>query len=105
MLQPARRKYRKEHKGRNTGVATRGNSVDFGEFGLKATDRGRITASAADVFGFVSSLTSPFPTNLLKCGWGMVKVTSSTMWLKFSQAKCFMKSPVCQKSLHARPFA
>lgn len=44
MLQPARRKYRKEHKGRNTGVATRGNSVDFGEFGLKATDRGRITA-------------------------------------------------------------
>ena len=44
MLQPARRKYRKEQKGRNTGVATRGANVSFGEFGLKATERGRITA-------------------------------------------------------------
>lgn len=44
MLQPSRRKYRKEHKGRNTGLATRGNQVSFGEFGLKATDRGRMTA-------------------------------------------------------------
>lgn len=44
MLQPARRKYRKEHKGRNTGLATRGASVSFGEFGLKSTDRGRLTA-------------------------------------------------------------
>src|SRR5690554_596933 len=44
MLQPSRRKYRKEHKGRNTGLATRGTQVSFGEFGLKATGRGRITA-------------------------------------------------------------
>ena len=44
MLQPARRKYRKEQKGRNRGIATRGNKVSFGEFGLKATVRGRITA-------------------------------------------------------------
>ena len=44
MLQPARRKFRKEQKGRNTGVATRGADVSFGEFGLKATERGRITA-------------------------------------------------------------
>ena len=44
MLQPARTKYRKQHKGRNTGVATRGNKVSFGEFGLKATTRGRLTA-------------------------------------------------------------
>jgi len=44
MLQPARRKYRKEQKGRNKGIATRGNSVSFGEFGLKATGRGRLTA-------------------------------------------------------------
>lgn len=44
MLQPARRKYRKEQKGRNTGLATRGNAVAFGEFGLKSTDRGRLTA-------------------------------------------------------------
>ncbi|MDA8094408.1 MAG: 50S ribosomal protein L16 [Betaproteobacteria bacterium] len=44
MLQPARRKYRKEQKGRNTGLATRGNKVSFGEFGLQATARGRLTA-------------------------------------------------------------
>jgi large subunit ribosomal protein L16 len=44
MLQPARRKYRKEHKGRNKGVATRGNKVSFGEYGLKAVTRGRLTA-------------------------------------------------------------
>jgi large subunit ribosomal protein L16 len=44
MLQPARRKYRKDHKGRNRGLATRGASVAFGEFGLKATERGRLTA-------------------------------------------------------------
>ncbi len=45
MLQPARRKYRKEQKGRNTGIShTRGTAVSFGDFGLKATGRGRITA-------------------------------------------------------------
>ena len=45
MLQPARRKYRKEQKGRNTGIShSRGTAVSFGEFGLKAVARGRITA-------------------------------------------------------------
>src|SRR5512132_528876 len=44
MMQPTRRKYRKEQKGRNTGIATTGNSVTFGDFGLKCTDRGRLTA-------------------------------------------------------------
>ena len=44
MLQPARRKYRKQQKGRNRGVATRGNKVSFGDYGLKATTRGRLTA-------------------------------------------------------------
>ena len=44
MLQPARRKYRKEQKGRNRGIATRGNRVSFGAYGLKAVTRGRLTA-------------------------------------------------------------
>ena len=44
MLQPARTKYRKQQKGRNKGVATRGAKVSFGEFGLKAIGRGRLTA-------------------------------------------------------------
>ena len=44
MLQPARTKYRKQQKGRNKGVATRGARVAFGEYGLKALGRGRLTA-------------------------------------------------------------
>ena len=44
MLQPARTKYRKQQKGRNTGNATRGAKVSFGEYGLKAATRGRLTA-------------------------------------------------------------
>ena len=44
MMQPKARKYRKSFKGRNRGNATRGNTVCFGEYGLKAIDRGRITA-------------------------------------------------------------
>jgi len=44
MLQPKRTKFRKQMKGRNRGLANRGNQVSFGEYGLKATGRGRITA-------------------------------------------------------------
>ena len=44
MLQPKRTKFRKQMKGRNRGVATSGNKVSFGEYGLKAVARGRITA-------------------------------------------------------------
>ena len=44
MLQPKKTKYRKQFKGRNRGVATRGAAVNFGEFGLKSTERARITA-------------------------------------------------------------
>jgi large subunit ribosomal protein L16 len=44
MLQPKRTKFRKMQKGRNRGLAQRGAKVSFGEFGLKSTERGRITA-------------------------------------------------------------
>ena len=44
MLQPKRLKFRKMMKGRNRGLAQRGSTVSFGEFALKATGRGRITA-------------------------------------------------------------
>ena len=44
MLQPKRTKFRKQMKGRNRGLAHRGSDVAFGEFGLKAVGRGRITA-------------------------------------------------------------
>lgn len=44
MLQPKRTRYRKQQKGDNRGLAHRGSAVSFGEFGLKAVERGRITA-------------------------------------------------------------
>jgi len=44
MLQPKRTKYRKQMKGRNRGLALRGNQVSFGEYGLKSTTRGRLTS-------------------------------------------------------------
>ena len=44
MLQPNKTKFRKQQKGRNRGLATRGNKVSFGEYGLKAVGRGRLTA-------------------------------------------------------------
>ena len=44
MLQPKRTKFRKQQKGRNRGLASRGSRVSFGEYGLKAVGRGRLTA-------------------------------------------------------------
>ena len=44
MLQPKRTKFRKQHTGRNRGLASRGSKISFGEFGLKALGRGRLTA-------------------------------------------------------------
>jgi large subunit ribosomal protein L16 len=44
MMQPKRTKFRKQMKGRNRGLAQSGNKVSFGEYGLKATGRGRVNA-------------------------------------------------------------
>jgi large subunit ribosomal protein L16 len=44
MLQPKRTKFRKQMKGRMRGLAYRGSDVSFGDFGLQAVGRGRITA-------------------------------------------------------------
>mgnify|MGYP006317392341 CR=1 FL=1 len=48
MLQPKRTKYRKQHKGRNDGLSWSGNLVSFGEYGLKATAHGQLTARQID---------------------------------------------------------
>jgi large subunit ribosomal protein L16 len=44
MLQPKRTKFRKQFKGRNRGLAQRGNAVSFGDYGLKSIERGQLTA-------------------------------------------------------------
>ena len=57
MLQPKRTKFRKQMKGRNRGLAQAGNKVSFGEFGLKATGRGRLTARQIEAARRVISRT------------------------------------------------
>lgn len=44
MMQPKKQKYRKQFRGQMPGVATRGEQVSFGEYGLKAMDRGWLSA-------------------------------------------------------------
>jgi large subunit ribosomal protein L16 len=43
MLMPKRVKYRRQHRGRMTGKATRGSTIAFGEFGLKAMEPSWLT--------------------------------------------------------------
>ncbi|MFZ2202733.1 MAG: 50S ribosomal protein L16 [Microgenomates group bacterium] len=45
MLQPSRRKYRKEFRGTMTGTAVRGSTIAFGEYGLKALECGWVSAN------------------------------------------------------------
>jgi len=105
MLQPAKQKFRKQHKGRNTGIATTGNKVSFGEFGLKAVTRGRITARQIEaarrvmtrhIKGAVESGLECFQINLslknqLKFVWVKVKEVLNTMWLKLNLEKCYTR--------------
>lgn len=44
MLEPKKVKYRKQQKGRRAGMALRGSTLAFGDYGLKAMDRGWLTA-------------------------------------------------------------
>lgn len=112
MLQPARRKYRKEQKGRNTGIATRGNSVAFGDFGLKSTDRGRLTARQIEAARRAISRhvkrggriwirvfpDKPISTKPAEVRMGNGKATPSTTWPKSSPARCSTKSWASLKS-------
>ncbi len=116
MLQPARTKYRKQQKGRNTGVATRGAKVSFGDFGLKATERGRLTARQIEAARRAMTRhikrggriwirifrTSLFPVNPPKFGWVTVRATPSTLWPKSCPARCSTKWMVWMKSWPVR---
>ena len=44
MMQPRRTKYRKRFKGRNEGLTKRGAELNFGAYGMKATDNARVSA-------------------------------------------------------------
>ena len=103
MLQPNRRKYRKDQKGRNYGLATRGANVSFGEFGLKTLERGRITARQIEAArraitrhikrgGRVWIRVFPDkPISSKPAEVRMVRVIRSTGLRWFSRAVCSMK--------------
>jgi len=105
MLQPKRTKFRKQFKGRNRGLASTGSKVSFGEFGLKAIERGMITARQIEaarramtrhikrggkiwirVFPDV-----PVSKKRLKFVWVKVKVTLNIGFVKFNLVAFYMK--------------
>ena len=117
MLQPKRTKYRKQFKGTNTGLAHRGSQVSFGEFGLKATSRARMTAredrsgasrhdplrrSAAARCGTACSPTCRSPRSRSKSAWARARATSSTGWRKCSPARFCSRSKVSMKPRRAK---
>ena len=92
MLMPKRVKYRRVHRGRMTGKATRGNTLAYGEFGLQATEPGWITSNQIEAARIAMtrftkrngqvwikiSPTSPLPRSPLKPAWVPVRVLPST---------------------------
>ena len=121
MLQPKRTKFRKQQKGRNRGLAVRGGKVSFGEFGLKATGRGRITARQIEaarramtrhikrggkiwIRVFPDKPISKKPLEVRQ-GKGKGKVMLNTGLHRFNQVACCMKWKVCRKISRVRHFA
>jgi len=86
MLQPKRTKFRKQQTGRNRGLALRGSKVSFGEYALKATERGRLTARQIEAARRT-----------------MTRHVKSTGSVRFSQDVYFMKWKVLMKALRAKP--
>ena len=88
MLQPKRTKYRKMFKGRNDGMSWNASSVSFGEYGLKATTHGAITARQIEAarrtvsryvnvvvnYGSAYFQINQLPKNQSKFEWVPVKV-------------------------------
>lgn len=92
MLLPKRVKHRKQHRGRMTGEATRGNKVTYGQFGLQATEPAWITAAQIEAARIAMTRYTKrggqvwikiFPTSRLRQDrlipvWVKVKVTLTT---------------------------
>ena len=116
MLQPKRRKFRKEHKGRNEGLATRGTKVSFGEWGLKATGRGRLTARQIEAARRAMTRhikrggriwirifpDKPVSKKPAEVRMGTVRVTRNIGLPKSSRAKCSMRWMVSMKPWRAK---
>lgn len=100
MLQPKRTKYRKVHKGRNDGLSWSANAVSFGEYGLKATAHGQLTARQIEAARRSISRyvkrggkmwirvfpDKPITKKPIEVEWVRVRVTWNTGWPRSSPA-------------------
>ena len=119
MLQPKRTKFRKMMKGRNRGLSHRGSNVDFGEFGLKAISRGRLTARQIEAARRAMTRRvkrggkiwirvfpdKPITGSLLRFVRVRVRVTLSTGLPRFSRVVLCLRSKALTKHSRARPLA
>jgi len=95
MLQPKRTKFRKVHKGRNTGLAHRGSTVSFGSIAIKATERGRMTARQIEAARRTAySRINQLLKSLLKCVWVKVRVAWNTGFARSNQVRSCTKLKV-----------
>ena len=113
MLQPNRTKYRKDQKGRNYGLAQRGAKVSFGQFGLKVTERGRLTARQIEAARRAITRhikrggrvwirvfpDKPISSKPAEVRMVMVKAIPNSGLLWFSRAASFMNLTVLMKHL------
>ena len=116
MLQPKRTKYRKQFKGRNDGLAQCSNLVSFGEYGLKATTHGALTARQIEaarrcITRFVKRggklwirvfPDKPITKKPIEVRMGGARAASSSGSRRSSPVACFTKSKVSTSRRHAR---
>ncbi len=119
MLQPKRTKFRKMFKGRNRGLAQNGNRVSFGEFGLKATARGRVTARQIEAARRAMTRhikrggkiwirvfpDTPISTKPLEVRMGKGKGNVDYWVAKVQPGSCYMKWKVCLKNWLVKPLS
>jgi len=105
MLQPKRTKFRKQQKGRNRGLATTGNQVSFGQYGLKATTRGRITARQ------IEAARRAMTRHIKRGGKIWIRIFPDKPITKkpigfprFSRERCCMRWKAFLRMLRERPF-
>ncbi len=111
MLMPKRVRYRKQHRPKPSGVATRGTEVVFGDYGLAALESGWITQRQIEAARIALTRyikrggrvwikvfpIGPLRLSLLRLGWGAVKAPRSTGWLWLSRDAFCLNWPVLTK--------
>lgn len=105
MLSPKRTKFRKQHKGKVKGLATRGHLISYGSFGLKSMEPSWITARQIEAARIAVTrylkregqvwirifLISQSPRNLRKYVWVKVRVPQNIGLLLLNQEQSYLR--------------